>query len=325
MKRILALVSLSLAVLAPARAQQKKRVAVFNFDYGTVHSSVISLFGGNVDVGKGIADLIVDRLVKGGAYSVIERKALDKILTEQNFSNSDRADPSSAARLGRVLGVDAIVIGSITQFGRDDKSTGVGGGVLGGLGGRYGIGGIAKRQSKAVVQLSARIVSTETAEVLAVASGMGESKRSGTSLLGAGGGSGTAAGGGYDMSSSQFASTILGEAVNQAVTQMVQELEQNAGRVTAKKFEIDGLVADVSQNTLILNIGAKTGVKVGDKLQVRRPNREIRDPATGKVLRRIEDTLGVVTITEADEGSSVGTYSGSTPPKVGDRVTNPQQ
>jgi curli biogenesis system outer membrane secretion channel CsgG len=325
MRQTLALVSLSLAFLAPVSAQQKKRVAVFNFDYGTVHSSVVSLFGSNVDVGKGIADLIVDRLVKGGTYSVIERKALDKILTEQNFSNSDRADPSSAARLGRVLGVDAIIIGSITQFGRDDKSTAVGGGALGGLGGRFGIGGVSKRQSKAAVQISARIVSCETAEILGVAAGKGESKRSGASLLGAGGGSGTAAGGAYDMTSSQFAGTILGEAVNEAVTQMAQELEQNAGRVAAKKFEIDGLVADVTQNTLILNIGSKAGVKVGDKLEVRRPNREIRDPATGKVLRRIEDTLGVVTITEADEGSSVGTYSGSTPPKVGDRVTNPQQ
>ena len=72
--------------------------------------------------------MLVDKLVADGAYSVIERKALDKILAEQNFSNSDRADPSTAAKIGTVLGVDAIIIGSITQFGRDDKSTDVGGG-----------------------------------------------------------------------------------------------------------------------------------------------------------------------------------------------------
>lgn len=121
MRRVLGVTSLLLAVLFPAAAQQKKRVAVFDFDYATVQSGVAAIFGTNVDVGRGIADMIVDRLVKAGNYSVIERKALDKILTEQNFSNSDRADPSSAAKLGRVLGVDAIVIGSITQFGRDDK------------------------------------------------------------------------------------------------------------------------------------------------------------------------------------------------------------
>lgn len=324
MRHILALVSLFLVSLNPAAAQ-KRRVAVVNFDYGTVSGNIYSIFGSNVDVGKGIADLIVDRLVQGNSYSVIERKALDKILTEQNFANSDRADASTAAKLGRVLGVDAIIIGSVTQFGRDDKSTAVGGGALGGIGRKYGIGGVAKRESKAVVQVSARLVSTETAEILTVASGKGESTRSGTSLLGAGGSAGTAAGGAYDMSSSHFANTILGEAVNKAVTELAQQLEQNAARVPAKKFEIDGLVADVSQNTLILNVGSKSGIKVGDKLQIRRPNREVRDPATGKVLRRIEDNLGEVTITEVDEASSTGAFSGKTPPKVGDRVISGQQ
>ena len=99
-----------------------------NFDYATVQSSVAALFGTNQDIGKGIADILVDKLVNDGAYSVIERKQLDKILAEQNFSNSDRADPNSAAKIARILGVDAIIVGSITQFGRDDKSTDVGGG-----------------------------------------------------------------------------------------------------------------------------------------------------------------------------------------------------
>jgi len=325
MNHRLALVSLLLVSLAPATAQQKKRVAVFDFEYGTVSSSVYQIFGGNVDIGKGVADMIVDRLVKGNTYSVIERKALDKILTEQNFSNSDRADSSSAARLGRVLGVDAIIIGSITQFGRDDKQTSVGGGAFGGIGRKYGLGGVSKNQSKAVVQISSRLVSTETAEILTVASGKGESTRSGASLLGAGGSAAAGAGGAYDMTTKNFAATILGEAVNQAVTEITTQIDQNAGRVPAKKFEIDGLVADATQNTLIVNVGSKVGIKVGDKLQIRRPNREVRDPASGKVLRRIEDTLGDITITEVDENSSVGTFSGKTPPKVGDRVVSPQQ
>jgi curli biogenesis system outer membrane secretion channel CsgG len=324
MRHRLALVSLLFVCLGPATAQQKKRVAVLDFEYGTISSSVYQIFGGNVDIGKGVADMIVDRLVKGNTYSVIERKALDKILAEQNFSNSDRADASSAAKLGRVLGVDAIIIGSITQFGRDDKQTSVGGGAFGGIGRKYGLGGVSKNQSKAVVQLSARLVSTDTAEILTVASGKGESKRSGASLLGAGGSAGAGAGGGYDMTNKNFASTILGEAVNEAVTEISTQIDQGAARVPAKKYEIDGLVADATQNTLIVNVGSKSGIKVGDKLQIRRPNREVRDPATGKVLRRIEDTLGEITITEVDESSSVGTFSGKTPPKVGDRVTNPQ-
>jgi curli biogenesis system outer membrane secretion channel CsgG len=48
-------------------------------------------------VGKGISDLLVRHLVQDGTYSVIERKTMDKILAEQNFSNSDRADGAASA------------------------------------------------------------------------------------------------------------------------------------------------------------------------------------------------------------------------------------
>lgn len=313
---------IGLVLMLPLLAQTKKRVAVMNFEYGTVQSSAASIFGTNIDVGKGIADMLVDRLVNDGVYSVIERKALDKVLAEQNFSNSDRADPSSAAKLAKILGVDAIIIGSITEFGRDDKSTNIGGGAIGGITSRYGLGGVGRREAKAVVQVTTRMIDTNTAEVLLSAPGEGRSQRSGTTLLGAGGSSGGAGGGGIDMSSKNFGATLIGEAANQAVTQMAQKLEAGAGKLPTRTVMIDGLVADVSGDTLTLNVGTRAGVHVGDKLAVKRVGREIRDPATGKVIRRVEDALGTVTITEADEQSAVGKYSGTGPVKVGDHVKN---
>src|SRR6185437_6616514 len=147
MKRTLLVVSTLFLSSLLLQAQTKKRVAIMNFDYATVQSSVAAIFGANQDIGKGIADLLVDKLVSDGTYSVIERKMLDKIIAEQNFSNSDRADPNSAAKIARILGVDAIIIGSITQFGRDDKSTNVGGGAASSALGRFGIGGVKTSKS----------------------------------------------------------------------------------------------------------------------------------------------------------------------------------
>jgi curli biogenesis system outer membrane secretion channel CsgG len=299
-------------------AQPKKRVAVLDFDYATVRSSVAAIWGTDRDVGKGVADLLVEKLVQGGVYTVVERKAIDKVLAEQNFSVSDRVDPTTAAKIGRILGVDAIIIGSITQFGRDDKATTLGG--LGSIGGRYGLGGVQRREAKAVVEVTARMISTDTAEILAVGHGQGQSTRSGTSLLGAGGSSGGAGAGAYDMTSKNFAATLIGEAVHKAVGQLSQELEAGASKLPARVVQVNGLIADVSGNTVILNVGSRAGVKVGDRLQVRRKIREVRDPATGKVIRALEDTIGQVVITEVDEVSAVGTYTGSTPPKVGDAV-----
>lgn len=322
MRRISILIALSVSFLTVLSAQPKKRIAVLNFDYATVQSNVAAIFGSNQDIGKGIADLLVDRFVNGAVYSVIERKALDSILKEQNFSNSDRADANTAAKLGRILGVDAIVIGSITQFGRDDKNTSVGGGGFGGLAGRYGLGGVGHKEAKAVVNITARLINVETGEILASATGQGTSQRSGTTLLGSGGSAINAGGGGVDMGSHNFGQTIIGEAVNKAVTDVARQLETNAGSLPTHTVHVDGLVADASGDTLILNIGAKSGLKVGDRLQVSRPVRPIRDPSTGKVIRMIEDKLGEVVITEVDQSSSVGKYTGSGPVKVGDAVKN---
>jgi len=315
---------LLVTILAAAQAQPKRRVAVMNFDYATVHSGVMSLFGSDQDVGKGIADMLVDRLVTDGVYSVIERKELDKILGEQNFANSDRADASTAAKIGRVLGVDAIVIGSITQFGRDDKKTDVAGGAMSHLS-RFGIGGVQKNQATAVVQVTARMIDTTTAEILASVPGMGEESRGGTGIIGTGGSNAGMAAGALDMRSKNFGATILGAATNKAVTAVAQGLEQKAASLPVKTVAIEGLVADVSPDgTMVINVGSKAGVAVGTQLQVKRYGREIRDPATGKVLRRAEDILGTMTVTQVDANSAEGKFNGSSLPKVGDAVTNPK-
>jgi curli biogenesis system outer membrane secretion channel CsgG len=314
---------LLVCVLVPAGlAQQKKRVAVLSFEYGTVQSSVSAIFGTNQDVGKGISDMLVQKLVEDGKYSVIERNAIDKVLGEQNFGNSDRVDSSTAAKIGKILGVDAVIMGSITQFGRDDKSTGIGGGGLGGYGSKFGLGGIKKSNAKAVVGITCRLVDTTTAEILAAVTGTGESSRSGTSLIGAGGGGGSAGGGGVDMSSSNFANTILGEAVHQAVESMATQLDDKAAALPTRKIEFSGIVADVTGNTLVLNIGSKDGVKVGDTIDISRPVKTVKDPTTGKVLRTITSKMGTATVTDVDAQSATASYTGSAPAKVGDAVKN---
>lgn len=296
---------------APAQPQgRKKRIAIFDFDYATVQTNSAAVFGTNVDVGKGISDLLVKCLVQDGTYSVIERQQLDKILSEQNFSNSDRANPTSAAQIGKILGVDAIIVGSVTQFGNDNKNTKIGGAGAG-LGG-FGVGGFGKKKSKAVVMLDARIVNIDTAEILGVAEGKGESERDSTSLLGGGGNWHGFGAGGVDFGSSDFQQTIIGEAVNQAVNQLSAGLVSDSSKFEARTITVSGLVAAVDGGQVILNEGSKAGVKVGDQLSIERVTKEIKDPTTGAVIRRMTTPVGVVKVTDVDALSSVCTpVSGS--------------
>ena len=224
---------LALAVVsfsaAPGAIAQSKRplVALLDFDYGTVQQ----WWSGNWDIGKGISDMLVDELVNDGSFRVIERKRLDAILAEQNFSNSERADPSAAtvAKLGKVLGVQYLIVGSITKFGTEQKKQSVGGGGFGR--GGFGLGRVGRDKGKANVAITARIIDISTAEIMASARGEGMSQRSGLLLGGGGGNWGGAGLGEVSMNSSDYRETILGEATETAVKQVAEKLVAARGRL----------------------------------------------------------------------------------------------
>ncbi len=302
---------------AKAEAPVKKRVAVFNFDNATAQNQTAEripfiMQQQTVDVGRAVSDLLVTQLVQRGACTIIERKAVDKLLSEQNLSNSDRTDVLTAAKIGKILGVDAIILGSVTRYGRDDKHKKAGGG---GFGGIVGVRGsiYGKQDIKAVVQVSARLVRTDTAEVVAVAQGNGEAMRKNVEvqpgediLLGGRGGAGGA---------------VMDEAVDKAVSQLAVQIEQNLPNVPRRAIVVEGLVADSkASGRLVLNVGSAGGAKVGDRLQVWKAGKPILDPGSGKVLRYDDTLIGEAVVTDVDEGSSVAMYSGTEPVTAGDRV-----
>ena len=211
----------AVAVCAAAAATQSTRptVAILSFDYGTLQH----WWEGNQDIGEGISDMLVDELVNDGSYRVIERKRLDAILAEQNFSQSERADPSAKtmAQVGKVLGVKYMIVGSVTKFGTENSNKSFGGG---GFGSKYGVGNVGTAKGKANVAITARIIDTSTGEIMASAKGEGTSKRSGLLLEGAGGGYGGAGLGHISFGSSEFRSTILGEATEGAVKTTAEKL-----------------------------------------------------------------------------------------------------
>jgi curli biogenesis system outer membrane secretion channel CsgG len=294
----------------------RKRVSVMDFEFGTVQR----WWDGNWDIGKGISDLLVDRLLSEGSFSVIERRKLDAVLAEQNFSTSERADRSSAARIGKVLGVNAIILGSITQFGTEKKdfnASGIGGG-RGGL----GAGRMGTREGKASVAVTARIIDINTGEVLASSTGRGQSSRSGLLLGGLVIGHGGFGAGSVRMNSSQFRETILGEATYAAVKDLSKQLNLFAHKVPVSSQDIRGLVADVSGNNVVLNVGRSHGLEAGATLNVLRVDRTIKDPATGKPLREVVSEVGRIRVDEADNESSTGTIVSGTGIKLGDLVRN---
>jgi curli biogenesis system outer membrane secretion channel CsgG len=190
---------------------QRPLIAVMDFDYGTIDN-----WWGQYDIGKGMADQVVNALLEDGSFRVIERKKLDTILAEQDFAQSDRADPSAAklAKVGKVLGVKYILAGSITKFATESRGGSVR--VKG-----IGLGG---KKAKSEVALTARVIDATTGEIMISAKGLGESSK----------------GGGFDFSKSGFGvgtnseewrQSGLGDAQEKACTAFVQALVAKKDRL----------------------------------------------------------------------------------------------
>ncbi len=200
------------AGMASAQGGSKRvAVAVMDFDYGSVEN-----WWGNYDIGKGMADQVVDALVNDGSFRVIERKKLDTVLAEQDFARSDRADPSAAklAKVGKVLGIRYIISGSITKFSTEQKQYG---GAVKGL-------GLGLNKAKTEVNLTARMIDTTTGEIMLSSKGHGESKKGGGLAAGKGGV-------GFAMGSSEFHASALGEAQEKACNDLVAQFVAKKDRL----------------------------------------------------------------------------------------------
>jgi hypothetical protein len=210
------------------------------------------------------------------------------------------------------------VVGSITEFGNETKKTG-----LGAAAGNWhgiGLGNIGHSNSKANVAITARIIDTDTAEILGVADGKGQSSRSSTNLLGGGGNWSGFGGGQADFGSSNFQQTIIGEATKKAVDDLTANLVADVPKITAHTTTVEGTVAAVEGGQIILNVGGKAGIKVGDQFDVVRVTKEIKDPTTGAVLRKLSTSVGVVKATDVDDVSAICEPVSGSGFKIGDKV-----
>ena len=302
----------------PTAAQlqaQKKRVIVDEFDYSTVKTQVQAVFNTQQDIGKGIRAMLVKRIADANNLVVVERAKIQNIMKEQDFNASNRVKQGSGARVGNISGADAMLSGDIVIFGRDDKKRSVkGGGIFGSV-----VGGIAasKNEDKAVVVVDYRLIDAETSEVIATGEARGESVRKGNALGAIGGALGKGvAGMQVDMTSSNFAQTIIGEATQDCVNKLADILKEQSVNMKKTVRAVETSVADVSGNTLVIAAGGNDGVNVGEIFEIHQVVREVKDPTTKEVLDRITNKVGEMTITSVRDKIATGNYVGA-PAKVG--------
>lgn len=104
---------LALPVLALPAACVTPRVAVNpRADFSAIKRVAVLPFNG--PKGELAADMLTQSLMARGA-DVVERQRLDAVLKEQALSASTSFDSTTAKLLGKILGVDAIFVGTVGE------------------------------------------------------------------------------------------------------------------------------------------------------------------------------------------------------------------
>ncbi len=264
-----------LALLVPATAfgaGAKPRVAVLEF---TDKTSRYSWY----QAGRAAQDMMVTELVGTGAYRVIEREQLKALMAEKNLSLSGDIDPKTAVQAGKLLGVEYLIVGAVTELALADRNVSTPGFLR--------MPSVNVRSQKMDAALDARAISTKTGEIVWADSGKESTTDSSVFVSGAGGG----------VQDRSKLDRVLRPCVKKLAASLARKELPTSGLGGAGDASgIAGKIAKADGGTIYLNVGSEAGVKEGDEFDIYRVGEVIKDPDTGEVLGQNETRVGRIRV-----------------------------
>lgn len=261
----------------------KRRIGVVEFENKSAY--------GQGRLGGAASDILVTELVKSGKFIVVERDRISKLMEEQKYQAQGMTDPMTVAKIGQLMGLEAIVVGSVSQFGVKKE------------GSDYLL--TQSKRQVAEVTVDIRLVDVQSGQVILADSGKGRAKTTKASFLGMG------TKGGYDE-------TLEGDALRASLVQFVTNI---SSQLNKKPWSC--MIAAAAREQFYLNAGQDSGVTEGMKLNCYRQGSEIRDPRSNLVIGHVEEFLGGAEVTgpcgdSGDCARAQFTAASGVPAKAGD-------
>ena len=260
---------------APAVPTLKRKIALGRITNETNYGRSLLRDQHGDPLGKQVTDLLSKALTESGAYLVFERPDITRLQAESKLTDTKL----------NLVGVDALLIGSLTEFGRKTV-------------GETGFASSSKRQV-AFAKIDLRVVDTNTGHVFFAASGAGEASTETASTFGFG-------------SQAAYDGTLNDTAIRQAVSEAVNRLSTE---MNARPWQTYILKAEGTQ--VFIGGGKAQGIKPGMVFSVQTQGERIKSPQTGTEITlpgrliaklRVDANFGD---TELNEGSVTSVVSGS--------------
>jgi curli biogenesis system outer membrane secretion channel CsgG len=340
--RKLVLVGLAAGGLLSLYGQtEKRRIAIYDFDYSSVKSEVVKSLGADSNIGHNVAEMLLSPLTESGSYEVMDRGRVETIMKEQNLKFSNRFDASQAVAYGKILQVDAIVTGTVNNLNVEQIQK------------TKGLLGVGHKvvDMKATVELTAQMISTETGQIYLAPSAIGEvieevGRDTGFTDSSASG----------NQSGSQRSGNIQAQLVRKALHKALDDISKDMiakasglpKRVAVTKGPpsrsgsdlasveghggaptpipspgparkpITAMIMDITNNSVFIDKGSAAGVRQGDTFEVRHYLKTVTNSAGKQV--KLDQKIGDLTIVEVNDEWARGTFAGETQPTKNDAV-----
>lgn len=260
---------------APVVPTLKRKIALGRITNETNYGHSLLRDRHDDPLGKQVTDLMSKALTESGAYLVFERPDITRLQDESQLTDTKL----------NLVGVDALIIGSLTEFGRKTL-------------GETGFVSSSKRQV-AFAKIDVRVVDVNTGHVFFATSGAGESSTETASVFGFG-------------SQASYDGTLNDSAIRQAVSEAVNRLSVE---MSARPWQTYILKADAGQ--IYIGGGKSQGIKPGMLFSVQTQGERVKSAQTGTEITlpgrqvamiRIDSSFGD---NELNEGSAASLVSGS--------------
>ncbi|RUO38004.1 curli production assembly protein CsgG [Aliidiomarina taiwanensis] len=264
------------AAAEPTRLNLKRKIAVGRLSNETNYGRSLLREAVTGEHDKKISDMFMQAIVNTDSFLIFERPDLALLQNELELNGAESTN---------MVGVDTLVIGSLTEFGRSTT-------------GERGFFTTSQRQA-ATAKVDIRLVDVHTGQVVASYTGTGDSSAEQSRTMGFGSVAG------YDGSLNDRA---IGAAVTAAVEKMMLDFLD-------KPWTADVLA--VEEELLYISGGEAQGVRPGMVFDVMTKGKKVRSEATGTTITLPGKKVGELEIqglfgeSDLDQGAFGQLVSGS--------------
>ena len=150
-KLIIALLTL-VAICSTVYAEEKPRIGVIRFTNNTNASWWRS------GTGSELQDMLIAELAATSAFSVLERKELDSVISELKLGESGLVDSKTKSKLGKLKGAKYLIAGTVSSFELNTSGSDAGISFMG-----FNVGG---KKENAYLAVDVKLLEVETGEVV---------------------------------------------------------------------------------------------------------------------------------------------------------------